>query len=171
MKIKWYKLVVGALVIFLGVFFLFAIWYKYEYAMEMAEVYEINTPQLNKRLLIATQGSDFKNSVSKGVIDHYRTDSVYIKVIDVSSIMEVSFEDYDAILILHTWEYNQAPEAVTTFLENAGSFKNKTVILTTSGEGSETMEGVDALTGESRLEDAPKSIERILARLDPLLYF
>ena len=43
------------------------------------------------------------------------------------------------------------------------------VILTTSGEGSYKMDEVDALTGESIVEEAPAYFDKIIDRLKPLL--
>lgn len=169
MKMKWYKIVVGALVTFLAVFFLFALWYKNEYSMDTAETYEVNSRNLEKKLLIATQGSDFKNTVAQAIIDYYKSDSIYLKVIDVSALNEIVPADYDAILVLHTWEYEKPPARVATFIEMTSSYQDKIVVLTTSGPGTSKIEGVDAITGESILDDAARVVEDIIERLNPLL--
>jgi hypothetical protein len=161
----------AALIIFsiLLLFFVFALWYKYTYSMGEADSFEVNTVDMRSKLLIATQGSDFKNTVTQGVVDNYRSDSVFIKVIDVSTLSEIIPDDYDAILVVHTWEYEKPPAVVRSFIEKAKSHKDRIVVMTTSGPGTSKMEGVDAVTGESILEDAPDVVEKIIARLDPLL--
>lgn len=169
MKIKWYKVIVGTLITLLAIFLLFALWYKNEYSMEMAQAYEVNSPNLEKKLLLATQGSEFKNTVTQAIVDYYKSDSVFIKIIDVSALKEISPADYDAIMVMHTWEYEKPPTAVTTFIERTSSSQHNIVVVTTSGPGTSKMEEVDAITGESILDDAPQIVDNIIYRLNPLL--
>ncbi|MCK5443887.1 MAG: hypothetical protein KAJ23_18540 [Maribacter sp.] len=165
---KWYKIVVWVFVAFIGLFFIFAVWYKYEYSMEMVQPYEINTPDLGSTLLIATQGSIFKDAVTEGIINHYKSDSIFIKVIDVSSLENADTSNFDAMLILHTWEYGKPPEILQSFIDKNSAIKNKIVVLATSGEGSEKMENVDAIAGESLVKDVPFYTDKIIQKLDRL---
>ena len=48
-------------------------------------------------------------------------------------------------------------------------YRDKMVVLTTSGEGSYKMEGIDAFTGESILEETPNHVGEIIKKLNPLL--
>lgn len=160
------------LYIFLGVmavFFLFLIWYQYRYSMGDIQPYDVNSPSMEKKLLIATQGSDFKDSITNAVVNHYKMDSIYIKIIDVSDLSQIDPEDFNAIFIAHTWENWKPPTEVKAFIERTKNDSKKIVVLTTSGEGSYKMEDVDALTGESIIEDVPDFAQDILERLNPLL--
>jgi hypothetical protein len=152
----------------LALFLVFAIWYRYTYSMDEAVAFEVNTSDMPSKLLIATQGSDFKNTVTQGVVDYYRSDSVFIKVIDVTALSEIVPDNYDAILVLHTWEYEKPPNAVNSFIEKTKNSKDKIVIVTTSGPGTSKMQGVDAITGESILADAPVLTARIIDQLSLL---
>ena len=49
-------------------FFLFLVWYQYKYSMDDVNPYTVNAPTLDKKLLIATQGSDFKDKVTNGIL-------------------------------------------------------------------------------------------------------
>ncbi|MGB5553658.1 MAG: hypothetical protein WBM83_03290 [Flavobacteriaceae bacterium] len=166
---KPYKKVVSTLAIILALFLVFALWYKNEYSMETVEAYEINSSNLEKTLLIATQGSEFKNAVTQGLVNHYGSGDVYIKVIDVATLNNVNPSDYDAILVIHTWEYEKPPTVVAAFIERTASDRDKIVVMTTSGQGTSKMEGVDAITGESVLDDAPRIADEIIIRLAPIL--
>ncbi len=160
------------LLVFLGLmilFFIFLVWYEHTYSMEVIEPYEINSPRLKKTLLIATQGSHFKDKVTSGLVDSYKTDSIHIKIIDITSLDAVRVKDYNAILIIHTWETWNPPVAVKTFINRTKKYASKIVVFTTSGDGNYKMEGVDAITGESVLADVPLYIEKIKMRLNPLL--
>ena len=59
--------------------------------------------------------------------------------------------------------------AVKSFIERTKSDTHKIVVLTTSGEGSYKMDDVDAITGESIIENVPLFIDKIKQRLNPLL--
>ncbi|MDX1769688.1 MAG: hypothetical protein R3294_16675, partial [Arenibacter troitsensis] len=77
--------------------------------------------------------------------------------------------NYDALLIIHTWENWKPPSAVKSFMDRTKDYRDKTVVLTTSGEGSYKMEGVDAFTGESILDETPNYVGQIINKLNPLL--
>ena len=165
-----YKRKITGIILALGALFLiFAMWYKYEYSMDIIQEFEVNSPDLNLKLLIATQGSDFKDEVTKGIVNYYEKDSVYIKVIDVTTLADVDPIDYKAIVIIHTWENWQPPTDVELFINRTKDIQDKIIVLTTSGEGSFKMEGVDAITGESKLENTNALIHQITKRIDSIL--
>jgi hypothetical protein len=149
--------------------FLLATWYQYTYSMDETAGFEIHSVEHNKKLLIATQGSEFKDSLTRNVINHFKNDSLYIKVIDVSSLNEIAPEDYKAILLIHTWENWKPPIAVKKFIDNAENFRSRIVVITTSGEGSYKMEGLDAITGESKPENITPFSNKAIEKLAQLL--
>ncbi len=174
-NLKKIGLIVLSIIIIL---FLWATWYTYEYSMEVAQTFEVNSPDFEKKLLIATQGSAFKDSITKGIVNHFKSDSIFIKVIDISSLQEIKPEDYNALVVIHTWENWKPPTVVRQFMDRTIDFHDKMVVLTTSGQGSYTitqidalytMENIDALAGESNLEDVPDFAKNIVARLEPII--
>ena len=89
-------------------------------------------------------------------------------MVDVSGLPKISASDYTAILIIHTWEYDKPPEAVTEFVENSSN-PSQFVVLSTSGEGGNTIDGVDGISGESVVDDVPDYSMRVISKLDALL--
>lgn len=166
---KRFKKLLLTLLPMLLVFIVFMLWYQNRYAMEEVKAFEVNNINLSKKLLIATQGSEFKNTITAGLVEYFKGESVYIKVIDVSDLEKMDPDAYDAITLIHTWEYWKPPPSVQYFIDKNQDAKNKMVILTTSGEGSYKMDEVDALTGESIVEDAPLFFDKIIEKLKPLL--
>ncbi|MDA9069239.1 hypothetical protein N9B67_00995 [Algibacter sp.] len=150
-------------------FILFAVWYKYQYSMDTAKSFEVNTSMLDRKLIIATQGSEFKNETTKNIVEFYKPDSIYIKVVDISSLSEIDPQNWNALVIMHTWENWKPPIDVKAFIDRTQAFQNKIVVLTTSGQGSFKMKGIDAITGESKLENTASFTHLIIERLDPLL--
>lgn len=160
------------LIVFLSLillFFAFALWYKYQYSMDEANSYEVNSISFTKKLLIATQGSDFKNKLTEEVVAHYKPDSVYIKVIDISSLKNMGLEDYNGILIIHTWEYSKPPPIIQFFMDNDKYIPEKMVVFNTSGEGSYKMDNVDAITGASKMENTGIHVDKIVTRLNSII--
>ena len=145
---KILKKILKGLGILIIAFLAFAFWYRYTYSMDYVTTYEVNSSSLEKRILIATQGSEYKNELVKSIIDSLQSAGVYIRVIDISRLEENYEDRWNAIVLLHTWEYSQPPESIDAFFANNPD-QNKMIIVTTSGSGEEKMMGVDALTGAS----------------------
>lgn len=148
---------------------IFSLWYSITFSMGLVQAYDVNEPKLEKKLLIATQGSDFKNAITSAVVERYKQDSVYIRVVDVTSLDTINPKPFNAILIIHTWEYWKPPKAVSTFTEKAKEYHDKMFFLATSGDGNYKIDGVDALSGESILGNVPFFVNKINQWLDTML--
>lgn len=153
----------------IAVSFLFFTWYRLTYSMDEASSFEVNSHQLQNRLLIATQGSEFKNTITNSIVNYYKEDSIFIEVIDVTKLNKIDFDEYSAIVLIHTWENWKPPIEVETFIIKNKAYKNKIIVFTTSGNGSYQMEGVDAITGESKIENAELYSNQIIEKLNVLL--
>jgi hypothetical protein len=148
--------------------FAFFTWYKFHYSMDVAESFEVNTPELKHRVLIATQGSDFKDVIVDGIVVHLKQRHTYIKVLDVAALQQVNEDKWNAVVIIHTWE-NLKPQAdAKAYLERVKDLK-KVIVLTTSGNGGHKIEGVNAITSASVMTDIPSRILDIKNRLDSIL--
>lgn len=153
-----------------SIMILFGIWYKYEYSMDIINPVEYNSYDYSSKLLIATQGSEFKNALTDEIIQHYKNDSVFIKVIDVTSLDSIDVKMFNAILLIHTWENWQPPVIVEDFVRGlSNDKKNNLIAMTTSGQGSYKMKEVDAITGESNLNNVSSISHQLIKKLDPML--
>ena len=156
---KAFKKIIYSLGILLVLFAILGLWYKDTYSMSVIEAYHINSNKLSKRVLIVSQGSEFKNKVVRGIIHNFK--STHFEIIDVSYLDEVKNEKWDAIVLIHTWVMNKPPKSVKIFLERSKNDLGKIVIFTTSGSGNYKMKDVDAITGESIIEDVNKKVKEI----------
>ena len=118
-----------------------------------AESFEINAVNPTQKILIATQGSDFKNILVKTLCDSLKKSSVYIKGIDVGELAEVNAEDWDKILIINSfiiWLNESADRFITRTIT-----PEKILVFITSG-GADWLPQpefrVDAITSASRKE-------------------
>lgn len=165
MKIlKRIGLVVGALVI---LFIAFAFWYRASYSMEIVAGYEVNTNS-QQHVLIATQGSKFKDAIVARLVEQLKARPVDIKVIDVSDLSTVQESDWNAIVIIHTWEYSKPPKAVQEFAARIQS-KSNVVVLTTSGDGDYKLGGYDAISSASKLSEVDAIVDELINKIDRIL--
>ena len=124
--------------------------YELLFSMDKAREFEVNTPAQSQHLLIATQGSTFKDAVLTGLIAYFKTQDVYIKVIDVHHLDQIEPQDWQAICLIHTWENQKPPKVVQTFVDKAQDHR-RLVTLTTSTFGGFKMEEVDGISGASKM--------------------
>ena len=156
--------------VLLILFIIFAVWYQQKYSMDEARSFEVNTPESSKHLLIATQGSLFKDSIVSGLVDQFKEDDLYIRVIDVKNLEKVEASQWDAVCLIHTWEYYKAPSVVKEFIEKSSANMDRVVVYTSSGDGRYKMEEVDAITGASILENVPEITRQLAERLKKTIW-
>ena len=164
---KWKKVVIGIIIMAIAAF-AFLSWYKYHYSMEVARTFEVNSPALATRVLIATQGSDYKNAVVAGLVARLEPMPIYLRVIDVSTLPQINEADWNAIVLIHTWENLEAEAHSRQFVAGTKTL-NKLIVLTTSGRGSYKIEGINAITSASTMSDVPVKVAEIEARLKIVL--
>jgi len=143
-------------------------WFRAEYSMAPAKAFAVNDPASPQRVLIATQGSAFKDAVVQGVVDKLKPRPIYIQVMDVSGLGAVDERDWNVIVVLHTFELSRPQPDAAAFVARAKS-SHKIVVLGTSAEGTFKIEGIDALTSASKLVDVPARVAEISARVDGVL--
>ena len=164
---RWKKIGAWILALLL-IFLLFMTWYKQTYSMKAAKPFEVNSPSSKDHILIATQGSKFKDSVVYEVIDELKTKSIYIRVIDVSDLTTVKEGDWTAIIILHTWENWKPQKDAKLFIQQIKD-KQKLIVLATSGQGNYTIEDIDGITSASKLTDVSDKAKELTERVTKLL--
>ena len=153
----------------IGLILLFLYWYKQTNSVETIQTYEVDSSRSERKLLIATQGSPIKDSVTAAISNHYKSAPLVVKVIDIKALTNTDADDFDAILLIYRWEARAPPEPVQLFMEKNLRLKNKMVVMTTSWYGFEKVENTDAITGASIVENVPIFTDKIIKRLDPLL--
>ncbi|MEH6537213.1 MAG: hypothetical protein V7719_12520 [Psychroserpens sp.] len=153
----------------IGSLFLLAVWYQYTYSMGKAEAFEVNSSEYPKKLLIATQGSEFKDSITLNVANHFKQDSIFVSVKDISALKDIKPEDYNALLLIHTWESWNPPIDIGIFINRTKDYKDRIVVITTSGDGSYKMLDVDAITGESKTENVLPFTREAIHKIESLL--
>jgi hypothetical protein len=146
------------------------LYYLLSNTMYHVESYQVNDPQLPQKVLIATQGSDFKDGITAKILAHFMERDVFLQVVDIDDLSDINSSIYNVIVVMHTWEYGSAPESAKDFFALETLDKDKLVVLSTSGAQKHTVKGIDAITGESMIgkvdEVAEDMIKQITAKLN-----
>jgi hypothetical protein len=165
---KLFKKILIVFIIFGALSIIFLTWYSVQHSMEEAKPIEVNDKSLSQRVLIATQGSKFKNAIVEETIGRLKSLPIYIKVVDVGQLTNVNENDWSAIVILHTWEYSKPQKDASAFVKRASS-KNKIIVLSTSGSGKEKMDGIDGITSASVMEETSTKTDQIVTSVKAIL--
>ena len=133
--------------------------------MHVTEEYEINEPDAaGTHVLIATQGSEFKDKLTDSIIEKMESLNYYIRVVDISKLTSIESNQWDALIVIHTWEYANPPRAVKEFVVEIDD-QSKLVLITTSGDGGETIDGVDGIAAASIPTDVEKYAQEAFLRI------
>lgn len=136
--------------------------------MNTARAYDVNSPQLETKLLIATQGSAFKEELTENIVNQFKSRPIYIKIIDLTDLPSIDGNDWDAAVIIHAWEYFMPQENVKKFIDKTED-RNKLVVVTTSGEGHSTLEGIDGISSASTSSEIDFVTSQVLVRIEKIL--
>jgi hypothetical protein len=153
-------LALGVLVIFVGLQLLYNPCDSYRFNRNGHTPYD---------LVIANEGSYFKDSISRILVKHYEKKSFHVKVLPLKSLNNLKTKEFAAIVIIHSWHTWNPPPEVEQFIKKQAACMDKMVIMTTSSDGTHKMEGVDAITGASKIENATVYAYKIIEKIDPIL--
>jgi tetratricopeptide (TPR) repeat protein len=121
--------------------------YVYLYYPRGAEPFVIEAENPSKRILIATQGSDFKNSLVAALCDSLESSPFYIRGMDVGRLETVDERDWDRILIINSFII-WLNKDVSSFVDSATDTRKVLLLVTSGGADWQPEPGlrVDALT-------------------------
>jgi hypothetical protein len=166
------KILKRVLIVLGSLIFLFLIAfgvYLFVNIQDVAESFEVGSADMSKKILIASQGSKYKNLMVDTLISRLKGEDVYISVIDISGLKEINQEDWNAEVIIHTTEAYKLPNPVKEYLGRVEN-PDEVMLLITSGGGEWKPGGskVDAVTSASRVNDIPQKADIIQDKIDSL---
>lgn len=95
---------------------------------------ELNESFLEKKVLIASRSSAFKQAVVEKIKEAFQDKSVYVKFIGLGEIEQEKAEQYGAIVMINTCMSWDMDRSVHGFLDRYQDHSNM-IVLTTSGDG------------------------------------
>jgi hypothetical protein len=119
-------------------------------------------------VLVATQGSPYKEAVTRGLVARLEPRPAHLQVVDVSELPPVRERDWDALVVMFSWERWRPEPHARAFIEKCSN-PGKLVVLTTSGSGDRRMAGVDAVTSASELVRVDADAAELARRVEAIL--
>ena len=119
-----------------------------------------------KKLLIASQQSDFKDLIVKKMSNDLNSDYCFLKRIDVAALNNESDQNYDAVVIINVMKFMNIDKEVKDYLSHITD-KTKFVVLTTTGKKGRVVEiaGIDAISSASATEKSDQLADDLSARV------
>ena len=133
----------------------------------------LGAAESKKRFLIATQKSEFKDTVVNNVVAGLERDRIFIEIIDVSNLRTQETADYNAIFIVNNYRFFAINRDVSDFLEHVEQpVKEKILLLNTAGSPGRVDEGlgVDTISSASEMENARHVSDMIVQKVNALLW-
>jgi hypothetical protein len=124
--------------------------------------------QLALRVLVAAQGSTFKDRLVATLVAQLKQRPAHVQIIDVDALASVDDAAWSVIVIVHTWEFGEPPQAVSEFVARLAN-PGKIIDATTSDSGEEKLPGVDVISSASVVDAVPELVARINAKIDARL--
>jgi hypothetical protein len=142
----------------------FSIWYVVSFYPRPAESFEVNSPDLSKKILVATQGSEFKDGLVDAFCARLAAQPMYVKVIDVSGLDDVDTNEWSKVLVINTAMMNIMSGPARRLVARREGLDNVLLLITSGGgDFKPTDLEVDALSGASRTSDTNRLVDLLLA--------
>lgn len=118
----------------------------------VVDSFQVGNQNAKYKVLIASQGSDFKEKLVNKFIEQIHNDSIFISVLDCTKLNESHNRGWDAYIIIHTMQIHKMPEETENFLRQHPDL-SKIILVCTSGAGDERFTGhkIDAISSASRI--------------------
>ena len=160
-------IVIGSIV---GLLIIAAVGYRFLFSQGIAESFEVNSPELTIKVLIASQGSGFKDALVSGIIEDLEKKPIYMNVVDVSALPEIKEDEWNALVVINTCQSGILQPDVKDYLTRIKKPEN-VVLLTTSGSGNWKPEEspVDSISTASKKKNIGPLVAEILERVEMIL--
>jgi len=139
---------------------------------ENIQAFELNSPKLDKRVLVAARSSEFKDAVVRKVRDSFMEMSVYVKFIGVDDLEHEKAARYNAVILVSTCIAGGFDRHIEAFLARESDQRN-TIVLTTAGDANwkpdKKGRNYDAITTASVKTDVDKVASEIVSKVHALL--
>lgn len=141
--------------------------YKPTNSQKVIKTSEINNPENKTKLLIASQGSDYKIKLVNKITNELKEKDIYIKIIDITELSNINNEKWDSIIIINICEKWKMQKSVRIFLSDSKNIDN-IILITTSGSGTWKTKkyNIDTITSASEMENIDNIKNLILSKLN-----
>ena len=121
-------------------------------------------------MVIASDSSEFKDSIRNRVIQQYQNEG-NIEIVNIKRLKDIDPTDYDVVLIIDTClAWSGFNPTLNSFLEDNQS-KDNVVLFMTAGDPDWTYsyQGVDAITSASVVEKEDMKFQEITKQINQII--
>ncbi len=167
---KWIKILIGIVATPIALFLIALATYVIINQQGVIEPFSVGSPKAKTKILIASQGSNFKNKLVEDLVSQLKGNETYLSIVDCTMLGNENTANWDAIIIIHTMQMHFMPEEAQRFLQHVDDF-SKVILVSTSGGGDEFVDefNVDAISSASREAAIPKIVKWMNEKLDEKL--
>jgi len=167
---KFIKILILIIAIPLVLLLIFISVYLITNIQGVIEPYQLGNPHAKHKVLIASQGSEFKSLLVEEITQRIQSDSIFISVLDCTSLDVENSDTWDATVIIHTTQIHGMPEEARSYLSRSDDL-SKVALVSTSGGGDEVVTEfeVDAISCASHLSLTDTLAKWTISRLDHIL--
>ena len=132
--------------------------------------FQVGNPKAENKILIASQGSEFKTILLNQIIERIKNNDNYLYIVDCTKLDKESGAEWDAIVIIHSAQMHEMPGAAENFLDR-GIDLAKVMLVSTSGAGDDKVEKyeVDAISTASRISVTSKIVDMLIPKIETRL--
>lgn len=145
---------------------------QYIWPQKDIDTEEINQLTLEKKILIASRNSEFKNAILQRIKDAFQDQDVYIKIVGINNLEYEDPNQYSATVIMNTAMGWKIDKNVESFLVKYGKLSS-IIVLTTSNGGDilPNLEGrnIDAVSTASIIDKTDQIADTIITKLKIIL--
>ncbi|MBC2285785.1 hypothetical protein [Listeria booriae] len=147
----------SAAIIFAGVM----LSYRYIKSMDVIASEEVNKSATGSHVLLATQGSNFKNSVMDQVKQDLKGENIHISIVDTTKLDKVKASDYDKIVLFTTVQSDDIPKNVTKFMDDNDDKSIHIAVTADSNRWDDKPKDVDAISEASKSENKQTFVDNL----------
>jgi len=164
---KWLKIILWIIGIPAALILILLVSYIIVNKQEVIDPFQVGNPEAKYKVLIASQGSDFKENLVDRFVMELESDSVYLSILDCTQLNENYLKGWDAYVFIHTMQIHKMPEEADLFLHKMADL-TKVVLVSTSGAGDEHYKNldIDGISSASRMVAIDPIMEWILPKLE-----
>lgn len=137
------------------------------------QVTELNDPSLEKRLLIASLSSEFKNAVVERIKEEFRNEAIYMKFTGIEQLGKENGDDYSAAVVIVDSCMNWKIEShIKGFLRRHEDQSNVVILVMFDenyGEPKTKRYNLDAISAASEMHRVDEVAGKITAKIRVLL--
>jgi len=163
----------GVLLVFISIMQLSCSTFQYLWPWGGVQISELNNPSLEKKILVASRRSEFKDALVGKIKEAFKDELIYVKFTGVEHLEKENGDDYSAVVVIVDSCMNWRVDSyIKVFLRR---YKNQsdTIILSTFsydyGEPQTRRYNLDAISSASEMHKTDEVAGKIIARTRSLL--